>query len=86
VSVTRQASSPDLPERVELVRAALPDADRARFEALDGVEGPGRDGHRRASHRYPVGGQPLTGQRDEFRPGPGLRIASRICGGARQPA
>ena len=25
-------TGPDLPERVELVRAALPDADRARFE------------------------------------------------------
>jgi hypothetical protein len=32
VSVAQPASSPDLPERVELVRAALPDADRARFE------------------------------------------------------
>jgi Family of unknown function (DUF6247) len=32
VSVAQPASGPDLPERVELVRAALPDADRARFE------------------------------------------------------
>jgi hypothetical protein len=32
VSVTQRASSPDLPERVELARLALPDADRARFE------------------------------------------------------
>jgi hypothetical protein len=32
VSVTQRASSPDLPERLELVRAALPDADRGRFE------------------------------------------------------
>jgi Family of unknown function (DUF6247) len=32
VSVAEQATGPDLPERVELVRAALPDADRARFE------------------------------------------------------
>ncbi len=32
MSVTRQASSPDLPERVELVRAALHGADRSRFE------------------------------------------------------
>jgi hypothetical protein len=32
VSVAERASGPDLPERVELVRAALPDADRARFE------------------------------------------------------
>jgi catalase (peroxidase I) len=31
-SVVERASGPDLPERVELVRAALPDADRARFE------------------------------------------------------
>jgi hypothetical protein len=30
--MTQQASGPDLPERVELVRAALPDADRVRFE------------------------------------------------------
>jgi Family of unknown function (DUF6247) len=30
--VTKWATDPDLPERVELVRAALPDADRARFE------------------------------------------------------
>jgi hypothetical protein len=32
VSVAEWAPGPDLPERVELVRAALPDADRARFE------------------------------------------------------
>jgi len=32
VSVAEWATGPDLPERVELVRAALPDADRARFE------------------------------------------------------
>jgi Family of unknown function (DUF6247) len=32
VSVAEQAASPDLPERVELVRAALPNTDRARFE------------------------------------------------------
>jgi hypothetical protein len=32
VSVAERVSGPDLPERVELVRAALPDADRARFE------------------------------------------------------
>jgi len=32
VSVAQPASGPDLPERVELIRAALPDADRARFE------------------------------------------------------
>ena len=31
-------TGPDLPERVELVRAALPDADRARFaQDLDGA-------------------------------------------------
>jgi hypothetical protein len=30
--VAEPASGPDLPERVELVRAALPDADRGRFE------------------------------------------------------
>ena len=31
-------TGPDLPERVELVRAALPDADRARFaQDLDGT-------------------------------------------------
>jgi hypothetical protein len=30
--VAEWATGPDLPERVELVRAALPDADRARFE------------------------------------------------------
>jgi hypothetical protein len=30
--MAERASGPDLPERVELVRAALPDADRARFE------------------------------------------------------
>src|SRR6266511_1665763 len=34
VSMAERASGPDLPERVELVRAALPDADRARFEQL----------------------------------------------------
>ncbi len=28
--MAERASGPDLPERVELVRAALPDADRAR--------------------------------------------------------
>ena len=32
MSVAQRATGPDLPERVELVRAALPDADRARFE------------------------------------------------------
>jgi hypothetical protein len=32
VGVAEWAPGPDLPERVELVRAALPDADRARFE------------------------------------------------------
>jgi Family of unknown function (DUF6247) len=32
VSEAEWATGPDLPERVELVRAALPDADRARFE------------------------------------------------------
>jgi Family of unknown function (DUF6247) len=32
VSVAEWAPGPDLPERVELVRAALPEADRARFE------------------------------------------------------
>jgi hypothetical protein len=32
VSVAERATGPDLPERVELVRAALPDAERARFE------------------------------------------------------
>jgi hypothetical protein len=32
VRMAEWATGPDLPERVELVRAALPDADRARFE------------------------------------------------------
>jgi Family of unknown function (DUF6247) len=32
VRVAEWATGPDLPERVGLVRAALPDADRARFE------------------------------------------------------
>jgi hypothetical protein len=32
VSVAEGVTGPDLPERLELVRAALPDADRARFE------------------------------------------------------
>jgi hypothetical protein len=32
VSVAEGVTGPELPERVELVRAALPDADRARFE------------------------------------------------------
>jgi hypothetical protein len=32
VSVAEHATGPDLPERVELVRAALPDADRYQFE------------------------------------------------------
>jgi Family of unknown function (DUF6247) len=32
VRVAEWATAPDLPERVELVRATLPDADRARFE------------------------------------------------------
>jgi hypothetical protein len=32
VSGTEPAIGPDLPERVKLIRAALPDADRARFE------------------------------------------------------
>lgn len=32
VSVDEPVTGPDLPKRVELVRAALPDADRARFE------------------------------------------------------
>jgi hypothetical protein len=32
MSVAERATGPDLPERVELVRAALPDADRDRFE------------------------------------------------------
>ena len=32
MSVAQPASGPDLPERVELVRAALPEADRVRFE------------------------------------------------------
>jgi hypothetical protein len=32
VRVAEWATGPNLPERVELVRAVLPDADRARFE------------------------------------------------------
>ena len=32
VSGTEPATGPELPERVELIRAALPDADRVRFE------------------------------------------------------
>jgi hypothetical protein len=32
VSVAEGVNGPELPERVELVRAVLPDADRARFE------------------------------------------------------
>jgi Family of unknown function (DUF6247) len=32
VNVAQPASGPDLPERVELIRAALPDSDRGRFE------------------------------------------------------
>jgi len=32
VRVAEGATGPDLPERLELVRAALPDADRGRFE------------------------------------------------------
>ena len=32
MSVAEHATGPDLPERVELVRAALPDADRDQFE------------------------------------------------------
>jgi hypothetical protein len=32
VSVAKRAPGPDLAEQVELVRAALPNADRARFE------------------------------------------------------
>jgi hypothetical protein len=32
VSGAERANGPDLPERVELIRATLPDADRARFE------------------------------------------------------
>jgi hypothetical protein len=32
VSGAEPAIGPDLPERVKLIRAALPDADRARFE------------------------------------------------------
>jgi hypothetical protein len=32
VSVAERATGPDLPERAELVRASLPDADRDRFE------------------------------------------------------
>jgi hypothetical protein len=32
VSGSEPAIGPDLPERVKLIRAALPDADRARFE------------------------------------------------------
>ncbi|HEV8649328.1 MAG TPA: DUF6247 family protein [Actinomycetes bacterium] len=33
MSVAEQAGSPDLPERAARIRAALPDADRARFDA-----------------------------------------------------
>jgi Family of unknown function (DUF6247) len=33
MSVAERVSGPDLPERAELVRAALADADRARFDA-----------------------------------------------------
>jgi hypothetical protein len=33
MSVAEPVSSPDLPERVDLIRAALADADRARFDA-----------------------------------------------------
>jgi Family of unknown function (DUF6247) len=33
MSVAEPVSGPDLPERAELVRAALADADRARFDA-----------------------------------------------------
>jgi hypothetical protein len=33
MSVAERLSGPDLPERTEVVRAALPDADRAQFDA-----------------------------------------------------
>jgi hypothetical protein len=33
VSVAERLSGPDLPERAELVRAALPETDRAQFDA-----------------------------------------------------
>lgn len=33
MSVAERVSGPDLPERAELVRAALPEADRAHFDA-----------------------------------------------------
>jgi hypothetical protein len=33
LSAAERLSGPDLPERSELVRAALPEADRARFDA-----------------------------------------------------
>jgi hypothetical protein len=33
MSVAEPVSGPDLPERVDQIRAALADADRARFEA-----------------------------------------------------
>lgn len=32
MSVAERATGPDLPERVELIREALPDADRTQFE------------------------------------------------------
>jgi hypothetical protein len=47
VSVAEGATGSDLPERVELVRAALPDADRARFEQeLDQALDPARSTRR----------------------------------------
>jgi hypothetical protein len=33
MSVAERLNGPDLPERAELIRAALPDSDRARFDA-----------------------------------------------------
>jgi hypothetical protein len=49
VRVAEWATGPDLPERVELVHAGLPDADRARFErdldqALDAARSTGELG------------------------------------------
>jgi hypothetical protein len=55
VSVAQSASGADLPERVELIRAALPDTDRARFEqeldqALDTGRPAGQAGGRHGGH------------------------------------